>query len=258
LNTVCVQCKLNFYNSTYNYLTKSFSLEYGMWFDFFLAGLSKLEIPIPLGGTSNHFNSKILKEIGSWDPYNVTEDADIGWRLSREKYKTVLIDSYTYEEANSKIWSWIKQRTRWQKGFLITFLVHTKNPVQLFKSLGFWKGTTSIFVFASNFLMPIINPLLWAYFLLWLLSNYFNLPIKLYDLPFIWDLIGIINLVLGNALYVIVHYYSAKILKQNKIALYSLLMPFYWILISVAAYRSIYQFVFQPFVWEKTPHGIDT
>ena len=107
-DVVCLQSKLNFYNSNENILTKWFSIEYANWYEFYLQGLDWIEAPIPLGGTSNHFRKSSLDELGRWDPYNVTEDADIGIRLARQNQKTELIDSHTYEEATITVNSWIR------------------------------------------------------------------------------------------------------------------------------------------------------
>jgi cellulose synthase/poly-beta-1,6-N-acetylglucosamine synthase-like glycosyltransferase len=125
---ICLQSKLTIYNADENVLTKWYSIEYANWFEFYLQGLDWVEAPIPLGGTSNHFRKKSLDELGRWDPYNVTEDADIGIRLARQKMKTEMINSYTYEEAPVEVKSWIRQRSRWYKGHLQTHLVHMRHP----------------------------------------------------------------------------------------------------------------------------------
>lgn len=255
LNTICVQAKLNFYNSRFNWLTRFFTLEYSFWFEYFLPGLSQMRIPIPLGGTSNHFVTKTLKQIGTWDAYNVTEDADLGWRLARQKYQTAVVDSTTYEEANSQLWNWIKQRTRWQKGFLITFLVHSKSWQTMLRQMGWWRTVSSILVFFSNFFLPLFNPLLWLLFLLSVfpvthqLSSWLTLPNWLV-------IVGWVNLILGNLLYLLIHLLTALRLKRYDLIGYSFLMPLYWTLISLATYRALWQTFSKPFVWEKTKHGL--
>ena len=55
-----------------------FTLEYTFWFDYMLPGLERLRLPIPLGGTSNHFRTATLRDLGGWAPFNVTEDAHLG------------------------------------------------------------------------------------------------------------------------------------------------------------------------------------
>ncbi|BFD46632.1 MAG: hypothetical protein DMENIID0002_12780 [Rickettsia endosymbiont of Sergentomyia squamirostris] len=142
---VCLQAKLNFYNENENLLTKLFSIEYCLWFKYLLKGLSLMDLPVTLGGTSNHFKVDALQKIGFWDAYNVTEDADLGIRLYSFGYKVHMIDSYTLEESPINLISWINQRSRWIKGFIQTFLVFLaqKNKYKRFK---FYQITT-IFIF---------------------------------------------------------------------------------------------------------------
>ena len=134
----CIQARLSYYNPDDNILTRWFTIEYAYWFDFYLEGLYLVGCPVPLGGTSNHFRTKLLKQVGAWDPYNVTEDADLGIRISRRKLKVCTMDSYTYEEANGHLMSWIKQRSRWNKGHVQTYFLHMRKPRELFEELG-WK-----------------------------------------------------------------------------------------------------------------------
>jgi len=122
----CLQAPLNFYNPRQNVLTRLFTAEYSLWFDLMLVGLQRLRGPIPLGGTSNHFRVEVLRGLGGWDPYNVTEDADLGIRLYKQGFRTGILDSTTYEEANPDPRNWIRQRSRWIKGYLQTLLVHTR------------------------------------------------------------------------------------------------------------------------------------
>ncbi|CAF1580414.1 unnamed protein product [Didymodactylos carnosus] len=130
---VCLQAKLTFYNENENLLTKLFNIEYCIWFEYLLTGLSLMSLPVLLGGTSNHFKLDILQKVGFWDAYNVTEDADLGIRLSSFNYKVWILDSYTYEESPIDIMSWINQRSRWIKGFLQTFLVFLPSYMHLIK-----------------------------------------------------------------------------------------------------------------------------
>ncbi|MCL6636779.1 MAG: glycosyltransferase, partial [Alicyclobacillus sp.] len=117
---VCVQARLNYFNSEQNLLTRWFTQEYSHWFGLLLPGLMTMDVPLPLGGTSNHFNIDVLRQVGAWDPYNVTEDADLGIRLYKRGYKTAVINSTTWEEANSQVGNWLRQRSRWIKGYLQT------------------------------------------------------------------------------------------------------------------------------------------
>ena len=256
LNTLCLQAKLNFYNPHDNLLTRFFALEYGFWYDFMLPGLRAWNIPIPLGGTSNHFLTETLRRIGGWDAYNVTEDADLGWRLSQLGYRSAMLDSYTYEEANSELWNWITQRTRWQKGFLITTLVHLRSPVRVMRRLGVYGFLTSSVVFLTNFLLPLINPELWLLFAVWYVPPLFGLTPLGLGLSETMHLIGLVNLVVGNGLFAVTYVISAYGRHHWSELLLAPLMPLYWLLISVAAYRSLYQVVTSPYRWEKTRHGL--
>ncbi len=124
--TCCVQAKLGFYNASQNALTRWFTAEYGSWFELMLPGLQRGGYPIPLGGTSNHFLTERLRAAGGWDPYNVTEDADLGIRIHKRGWVTAMLDSVTFEEATSQVPNWIRQRSRWVKGYIQTYLVHMR------------------------------------------------------------------------------------------------------------------------------------
>ncbi len=136
-NVVCVQSRLNYYNPRQNVLTRWFTAEYSAWFDLQLPGLSAMRAVIPLGGTSNHFKIDVLRDLMGWDAYNVTEDCDLGVRLARAGYATRMLETTTWEEACSVLPFWIKQRTRWQKGYIQTWFVHMRRPWKLARELGF-------------------------------------------------------------------------------------------------------------------------
>jgi cellulose synthase/poly-beta-1,6-N-acetylglucosamine synthase-like glycosyltransferase len=117
----CLQAQLNIYNATQSWLTRQFTIEYSVLFDAILPALERLRLPVPLGGTSNHFPRARLIEVGAWDPFNVTEDADLGIRLSRLGFRTRALNSTTWEEAPPGFGTWLKQRTRWLKGWMQSF-----------------------------------------------------------------------------------------------------------------------------------------
>lgn len=250
IDTACLQSKLNFYNSDKNVLTRLFSLEYSVWYDYFLPGLQSLGSPVPLGGTSNHFVTNMLRRAGEWDPYNVTEDADLGLRLYRGNHLTRILDAYTYEESTSTVSAWLTQRSRWEKGYLATLIVHAQNPLRLYKELGAKKFLYGITIFFSNFYMPFINPLLWLITILWAL-NIFSLG----ELPaYIW-VPAMFNLVVGNLTHLVMHVVAALRLKRPGLAPLTLLIPFYWVLISLATYRAGWELFTKPYIWNKTAHG---
>lgn len=136
-DVVCLQAKLGYYNRDDNLLTRWFSLEYGLLFGLLLGGLARLGMPLPLGGTSNHFRTDALRKLGEWDAYNVTEDADLGVRLAAHGLRTEMLDAWTWEEAPNTVGVWLRQRSRWIKGYMQTWSVHMRHPVQLYKQLGF-------------------------------------------------------------------------------------------------------------------------
>lgn len=251
-DVVCLQSKLNFYNSGENLLTKWFSIEYGYWYEFYLCGLDYFDAPIPLGGTSNHFRINKLNELGRWDPYNVTEDADIGIRISRQEFKTEVIDTYTFEEATLNVKSWIRQRSRWYKGHVQTYLVHMRNPKKLNHDLGakqFWKFQLT---FGAGIFMPLINPALWVILAVSIVAPYLVSGL----VPDFLMPICIFNLTIGNLTYMFMYIVACVRLKKTRLIPASLLMPFYWALISVASWRGIIQLVHKPFYWDKTSHGV--
>ncbi len=251
-NVVCLQSKLNFYNANENILTKWFSIEYFNWFEFYLQGLDYINAPIPLGGTSNHFRKKSLDELGRWDPYNVTEDADIGIRLARSKMKTEMIDSYTYEEATQNVKSWIRQRSRWYKGHLQTYLVHMRYPRKLLKDLGTEQFLKFQLTFGAGIFVPIINPILWALTVITLL-----MPLTFSGLiPNYVQWIGLFNLIAGNISYLLIYVIACVKLKKYRLTPLAILMPAYWALVSVASWRGLIQLIKNPFYWDKTSHGV--
>jgi len=249
---ICVQAKLNYYNPTQNMLTKWFTLEYHFWFDYYLPGLVRINAPLPLGGTSNHFRTEALKEIGGWDPYNVTEDADLGMRIHRHKLKTAVLDSYTLEEANSQLYNWIRQRSRWQKGYAQTFLVYMRHPLRLLRETGIRSFLLFQLTFGGNFYLPLINPLLWFVTIAsFAFKGAFSF-LFLYPIP----IICLFNLVVGNSIYIIIHLYAALRTRKYFLVPYAILIPVYWALISIGCWKGTLQLITRPFYWEKTTHAL--
>ena len=117
----CLQGRLDYYNPRKNWLSRCFTIEYAVWFGIVLPGLRRLGFAVPLGGTSLFFRRAALEHLGAWDAHNVTEDADLGIRLARHGYRVELVDTVTHEEANCRLWPWIKQRARWMKGYAVTY-----------------------------------------------------------------------------------------------------------------------------------------
>lgn len=250
---VCVQAALNYYNRNENFLTRMFTLEYSYWFDYLLPGLETLDLPIPLGGTSNHFRTDRLRELGGWDPFNVTEDADLGIRASKRGYTVGVINSTTYEEANCDLKNWIRQRSRWIKGYMQTWLVHNRNPWKSLEKLGLKSWLAYQFLIGGTVLIFLTSPVLWILFFYWILTRAYWLE----NLVPGWVLyISLFNLSISNGLGIYLNMIAVFRRRYYQLVVYALLNPFYWQLHSVAAYMALWQLFSKPFYWEKTVHGI--
>lgn len=245
-NYVCVQAKLNFYNANKNILTRFFSVEYSLWFEYLLKGLSIMNLPVTLGGTSNHFKVDKLKEVGYWDAYNVTEDADLGIRMYLKGYKVHLIDSVTMEEAPTKISVWIAQRARWIKGFFQTIYVfmRTKKDRNIFPLYKIF----SVYIFVgfatySFFCMP------------WLFAC-FALDVDWY-VYYLWGINSIFAFAyMYSIVYIIMIKKYSSLLRLKLIDwIILILWPSYFLLHTIACYRAIWEMITHPFKWNKTPHG---
>jgi cellulose synthase/poly-beta-1,6-N-acetylglucosamine synthase-like glycosyltransferase len=158
----CVQSCLTIDNTDDGWLARLFTAEYAAQFDLFLPGLARLHLPLPLGGSSNHFRTEVLREVGAWDSYNVTEDADLGTRLARFGYRCEVIASTTYEEAPATLRRWIPQRTRWFKGWLQTWAVHMRTPGRLLRELGLTGFLSFQLVVGGNVLSALVHPVFLA------------------------------------------------------------------------------------------------
>ncbi|HEY8598322.1 MAG TPA: glycosyltransferase family 2 protein, partial [Thermomicrobiales bacterium] len=249
----CVQSRLNFYNPEQNLLTRWFTAEYSMWFDLLLPGLQRTSAPIPLGGTSNHFRRAVLAELGAWDPHNVTEDADLGVRLFKRGFRTAVIDSTTFEEANPRLGNWIRQRSRWIKGYAQTWLVHMRHPIRLWRALGPGGFLSFQFLIGGTVLVLLLNPLFWALTLLWFVS-FWSLIERLFPGPIYY--IAVIALYFGNFAFIALSVAGALARGHYRLVKYSLLSPFYWVLMSIAAWKGVLQLLYRPHYWEKTQHGL--
>jgi hypothetical protein len=250
---ICVQSALNYFNRNENFLTRMFTLEYSYWFDYMLPGLDTLDIPIPLGGTSNHFRMDALLELGAWDPFNVTEDADLGVRAYAKGYKVAIVNSTTYEEANNEPFNWIRQRSRWIKGYMQTYLVHMRNPLRLIKKIGLRGFLGFNFFVGATPLTFLVYPILLIIFLAYVIFDIAAIKRLFPD----WVLfICIFNLMVGNILMIYVNMMAVFKRRFYELILFAIANPIYWLLHSAAAYMGLYQLVMKPFYWEKTNHGL--
>ncbi len=252
-DVACVQAKLTYHNPMQNLITKWFTIEYALWFSFFLPGLASMNAPIPLGGTSNHFRRVALQALGAWDPFNVTEDADLGIRMFREGYTVHVLESNTFEEANSDFVNWMKQRSRWLKGYLQTYAVHLREPRELKRELG-WKGMMHFTMFVGGTpVLAIINPIFWYMTVLWFVAHPAFIQ-EIFPAPIYY--LGLVSWAFGNFLLVYVTVMSCRIAKRPELLIAALIVPLYWVMMSMAAMKALFQLVGAPNFWEKTVHGL--
>ena len=252
----CVQARLGFYNTRQNLLTRWFAIEYALWFNLTLPGLQWARLSLPLGGTSNHFRTDVLRRLGGWDVFNVTEDCDLGLRLAEHHLYTTILDSTTLEEANSNVTNWIRQRSRWIKGYMQTYFVHLRRPWnyvrqgrirELFSLLAIIGGTPATFL---------VNPLMWGLLAIYVaargsLTPEFHL---LYSAPIFYP--AVICLVAGNFLYMYLYLVACVKSRQFSLLPWVLTVPVCWLLMCVAAMMAVFQLIFNPHYWEKTHHGL--
>lgn len=250
-DVVCLQGILDFYNPRTNWRSRCFTIEYSSWFRIVLPGIARLGMVVPLGGTTLFFRRDVLVELGGWDAHNVTEDADLGVRLCRAGYRTEMIDTVTYEEANCRAWPWVKQRSRWLKGFMVTYLVHMKRPILLLRELGAWRFLGFQAFFLGTLGQFLLAPLMWS---LWLIMLGLWHPVEA----------AIPNGLLGASVgaFVAVELLSIGIgmlavsVSQRRFLIpWVPTMMFYLPLGVIAAYKALYELIFIPFYWDKTQHG---
>lgn len=248
----CLQGVLDYYNPRTNWLSRCFTIEYAGWFRLILPGLSRLGLVVPLGGTTLFFRREVLDRLGAWDAHNVTEDADLGIRLARHGYRTELIDTVTHEEANCRPLPWIKQRSRWIKGYMMTWAVHMRQPGLLWRQLG-PKGFLGFQVlFLGTIAQFLLAPLLWSFMVL---SFGFGLPLHA-TLPAwaMWSMAG--AFFLSEAVNVMIGAIGLCRTRHRLSLLWVLTLKVYYPLASIAAYKGLIELATRPFYWDKTTHGL--
>ena len=219
-----------------------------------MPALDRLGLPIPLGGTSNHFRAAALTWLMAWDPFNITEDADLGMRLARNGYRCRMLASTTYEEAPARLMSWLRQRTRWLKGYVQTWLVHMRSPRALWRELGPRGFFAFQIMLGGTVLSALVHP--WFYVLAAVELSGGGLltqPATLFGWPF-W-LVAWFDLLAGYLASMWLGWLAVRRRAYAALLAQIPLMPLYWLLISLAAYRALWQFTIARFEWEKTEHG---
>jgi cellulose synthase/poly-beta-1,6-N-acetylglucosamine synthase-like glycosyltransferase len=233
-------------------LTRWFTAEYSVWFDQLLPGLQYLDVAIPLGGTSNHFVTQRLRELGGWNPFNVTEDAEVGVRIFLQGWKTAVLDSTTYEEATSRYGNWLRQRSRWAKGYMQTHLFYMRHPLRLRRRMGLKAYVAFQLFFGANTLCLLVSPLYWALIVVW----YAGRPNWIQDIfPGPLFYVGMLGLFVGTAACVLSMVSGCYARRNYEDVKWAFLTPIYWLLMSVASYKALLQLFYKPSYWEKTEHG---
>lgn len=251
----CLQAPLIIANARQSPLSALFSLEYSALFRGLLPMLARRRMPLPLGGTSNHFKTAILKQVGGWDPYNVTEDADMGLRLYRLGYRSDVLTCQTLEDAPVDASIWMAQRARWFKGWLQTWLVLMRDPVKLMREMGLAAFLTFQLMVGGMLISALLHPLIFVF--LWLGASALleapkdDLPLGVVSL-FVMDFVNI----LGSYLIFLGLGVGSMIDHEKRLVGWRwTLVPFYWLMISIAAWRAAIELKTKPFHWNKTPHS---
>ena len=227
-------------------LPRLFALEYAALFDLYNVGLARLRLPMPLGGTSNHFRASALREIGGWDAWNVTEDADVGLKLARFGYEIDVLDSTTYEEAPACPLVWIRQRRRWTKGWMQVALVLARDRAAR-RDLGLGHAAAVALMLVNLVIGPLATPPVLA-LAAWQLHRG-GLDLGTVTLTLVVPLIAIVaTLWCGWA--------GLRARQLGALTLYLPLLLPYQLLIAGAAWGGLWDLVRRPYHWRKTPHGV--
>lgn len=251
-DVACLQGVLDYYNPRVNWISRCFTLEYASWFRIILPGIARLRLVVPLGGTTMFVRRRVLEDLGGWDAHNVTEDADLGVRLCRMGYRTEMLACVTYEEASCSVATWTRQRSRWLKGFMSTYLVHMRDPRQLWHQLGarrflgfqaFFLGTTGQFLMA---------PFLWSFWLVFLGFEHPSEPL----LGAGGVTLAAVSLVFFELLGVAIAIAAAFAAGRPGLAIWSPCLSFYFAMGAAASYKALYELFVRPSFWDKTSHGL--
>lgn len=251
-DVACLQGVLDFYNPRHNWLTRCFTVEYAAWFRGLLPGLARLGLVVPLGGTTLFFRRAILEEIGGWDAHNVTEDADLGLRLARRGYRTELVPTVTEEEPNSRPLPWIRQRSRWIKGFAMTWGVHMRDPARLWRELGTWRFCGVQILFLGSLSQSVLAPVLWTF---WIKAFGFAHPLDGVLPPGAMTVLTAL-FVMAETVTIAVGLWAVRGPGHRHLMKWVPTLHAYFPLATLAAWKALYELVTRPFYWDKTAHGV--
>ncbi|MET3791989.1 glycosyltransferase [Aquamicrobium terrae] len=247
-----LQAPLEISNGPESLVARMFAFEYRALFRGLLPFLARHRLILPLGGTSNHFRRAALEEVGGWDPFNVTEDADLGLRLARFGYRAETLSSPTYEKAPRRLGIWVPQRTRWFKGWAQTFLVHMRHPVRLARDLGLPSFLAAQVLLAGMLASALLHPFLLATFLVSGARLLLGVS-KGAAYPVLMAL-DVVNVTCGYLSFLLLGWRTMGKGQRRGFWKVVLLTPAYWAMMSWAGWRALWQLWRQPFRWEKTPH----
>lgn len=251
-DVACLQGALDFYNHGSNWMARCFTLEYATWFRIVLPGMLRLGFAIPLGGTTLFLRRTAIEALGGWDAHNVTEDADLGLRLARMGYRTELVRTVTGEEANARLWPWIRQRSRWLKGYAVTWAVHMRDPAALWRDLGPWRFFGFQLLFLATLSQFALAPLLWSFWPVMV-----GMPHPLVEALPREAFHAMVALMLACEVVNIVSAMMAvRLAGKRRLMKWALTLPFYFPLATLAAYKGLAELVICPFYWDKTAHGV--
>lgn len=247
-----VQCQLTYFNARENWITRCFQIEYSIWFDVLLRGWQRLRLPIPLGGTSVYFRRSALLDLGGWDAYNVTEDADLGIRIARAGLRCDVVGSTTDEEANCRFGPWIRQRSRWLKGYLMTWLCHMRRPRLLWRDLGPAGFLGFQVLLLGGVISYLAMPLFWAALIVGQVSG-----ASLFGAVPVWAL-ATMAVVFGLGQAVMLAAATLALSRRRALGLIWCVptLTIYWTMGALAAWKAVAELAVAPYFWDKTRHGI--
>jgi len=253
-HVICLQAPLIITNAQNSWLSALFAVEYAALFRGLLPMLSLTGLPLPLGGTSNHFRTAELKQIGGWDPYNMTEDADLGMRLHRFGYRSRVIALPTLEEAPASLPVWLGQRTRWFKGWLQTWLVLMRKPAHLGREMGWPAFAVFQVLIAGMLLSSLSHPVILGFlaYLTWLMMQG-GVTVDGWMASCLF-MIDIVNIFGSYAVFVSLGLNRMSASEKRSVGWRWAFVPLYWLVMSLAAWRALLELRTSPFSWNKTPH----
>lgn len=250
-DVACLQGRLDYYNARHNWLSRLFTVEYAAWFRVLLPGVQRMGLVVPLGGTTVFLRRNVLEAVGAWDAHNVTEDAELGLRLARAGYQTEIVETTTFEEANAAALPWIKQRSRWLKGYLMTWGAAMRRPGVLLRELGAWRFVWLQVQFAGAVLGFLTAPVLWSFML-----KPFGVwhPLDAVLSPFAYGALAVV-MVTGLLGSIAISIYACRAKHLRHLRPIAPLVEPYYLFGTIAAWIGLFELMAKPFFWAKTTHG---